>query len=1106
MNLTHRIRTIVAASVAALMVNDVSAHVSYSGRDFGTFAGTGAEAPKVITIGNVSSSFGWAAATDADFGDSHRTRAFRLNLTNPAVVTLRVQGATVGATPALPFPGFSIYKGLCHVAPQQSDHDASAISANYLATLGGVQPKAGALIALGDFRIGNDPTYNVSGDPNSGILYPAELSQLFYVGHAADGTSANYGSAAGIEGDGTADNDVVKSFVLPAGDYSIFIGGGDYSTISNGPTWPNYGITATLSVAAIAAPTVAVPSNITTAATGASGAVVNFTVSATDAAGKALVATPSVASGSTFPVGTTTVNVNTVDAAGQTGSASFTVTVNASTDATLSSLAVSGASLVPAFDPNTTSYTATVGNAVSTATISAPASFSGATVQQTPANPVALNVGGNNISVLVTAQDGSTTKTYTVNVKRTVADAMKPVVKITAPGASVTGAFTISGTVSEAVGLSTLKVSLNGSAPQSVSFPTDTGAAIPWSVAGVLPENGVNTIVVEATDYNGNVASAAKSTVYLNTTLGATVSGSYNGVIVPAEAPSNDTSGFITVAVDGSAAFSGKVSIGGVTIPISGVLNNAGQAKFKPSFATTLALIDRTEFDSYLGSLSFSVAPGAVTGVIDSAATGGIPVASVTAKKNYFDGKTGATTVQSSTGLLNATTKGIFNAALASKEQTPPQAHGEYPQGAGATSITLMANGTVAVKGNLADGTAFSASGRLAQDYSVALYAPLYRKVGSIAGSLKFDTAAADTDVADVSDLLWVRPPVSRAQYYPAGFTVYVDAIGTKYAGTASAAFGQGNDNFTAGNASLVFTGGALSGAVNKAVNVSESNGAVKLIPAAAVDYKFTLSAATGLFSGYFTHSDSSKPAFRGVLLNKSGNQRGLGYFLSTPAASARSVRLLAGAATIDYDKTAWDSLAAGFGLGLPVLTLDEFFNAGAASSRTLAQLIGDEIQANPSYVHQHYPMNPAAVTNLSGRTNKPTTFAYSPGSPESHIGAIGLGGVARFATALGGILYGDFTLQYDATRQLVGGSGWYLKGNIPPAGAVFDLTDVNVVEGGGLLSINGDLTVSYEIANFLYATPADTGKDVGNFSFNASVSAPSFGASGQGGAVVLLP
>ena len=69
------------------------------------------------------------------------------------------------------------------------------------------------------------------------------------------------------------------------------------------------------------------PANITTPATSPAGAVVTYTATANDDRDGALTPTCTPASGSTFPVGTTTVTCTATDAAGNTGTGSFTVTV-----------------------------------------------------------------------------------------------------------------------------------------------------------------------------------------------------------------------------------------------------------------------------------------------------------------------------------------------------------------------------------------------------------------------------------------------------------------------------------------------------------------------------------------------------------------------------------------------------------------------------------------------------------------------------------------------------------------------------------------------------------------------------------------------------------
>jgi hypothetical protein len=73
------------------------------------------------------------------------------------------------------------------------------------------------------------------------------------------------------------------------------------------------------------------PANIVVPAQGASGAVVTYTTSATDDSGGVTV-TCVPPSGSTFPIGTTTVTCTATDAANNTTSGSFTVTVLGATD------------------------------------------------------------------------------------------------------------------------------------------------------------------------------------------------------------------------------------------------------------------------------------------------------------------------------------------------------------------------------------------------------------------------------------------------------------------------------------------------------------------------------------------------------------------------------------------------------------------------------------------------------------------------------------------------------------------------------------------------------------------------------------------------------
>jgi len=252
---------LVACTVLAIAGNKALAHVGYSGRDFGTLMYNSDGSGKTVTIATptISSGFGWADATDADWGDSHRGRFFRFKLSGSGDVQITAQrnsdgtGNLPGSSNAGTFiPAFTLYSGLGQVSPEAGGHDGSQLSID--SRPAGTE---GSLRALGNWSIGNDPVYNdatynngtlvSAGSRSSGILYASRLAYFTYISNAADGTSANFGNAAGIVGDGTADGFVTATFTaLAAGDYSLWVGGANYGlqSIETGPsTFPTYGVT-----------------------------------------------------------------------------------------------------------------------------------------------------------------------------------------------------------------------------------------------------------------------------------------------------------------------------------------------------------------------------------------------------------------------------------------------------------------------------------------------------------------------------------------------------------------------------------------------------------------------------------------------------------------------------------------------------------------------------------------------------------------------------------------------------------------------------------------------------------------------------------------------
>ncbi len=97
-----------------------------------------------------------------------------------------------------------------------------------------------------------------------------------------------------------------------------------------------------------------------------------------------------------------------------------------SSDAKLSALAINVGTLTPEFNPTTNTYTAIVGLATSSITVTPTTAESNATIKVNSTNvtsgsasdPIVLAIGENTITTVVTAQDGTTTNTYTLTVTR----------------------------------------------------------------------------------------------------------------------------------------------------------------------------------------------------------------------------------------------------------------------------------------------------------------------------------------------------------------------------------------------------------------------------------------------------------------------------------------------------------------------------------------------------------------------------------------------------------------------------------------------------------------------------------------------------------------
>jgi formylglycine-generating enzyme required for sulfatase activity len=96
----------------------------------------------------------------------------------------------------------------------------------------------------------------------------------------------------------------------------------------------------------------------------------------------------------------------------------ITVTRASSNKASLASLAMSTGTLMPPFSPDTTSYTVNVPNGVTEITATGKIADAKSSMAGSSGVPQKLAVGANKIEISVTAEDGATTKTYAITVRR----------------------------------------------------------------------------------------------------------------------------------------------------------------------------------------------------------------------------------------------------------------------------------------------------------------------------------------------------------------------------------------------------------------------------------------------------------------------------------------------------------------------------------------------------------------------------------------------------------------------------------------------------------------------------------------------------------------
>ncbi len=190
----------------------------------------------------------------------------------------------------------------------------------------------------------------------------------------------------------------------------------------------------------------------------------------------------------------------------------ITVTRAPSANAGLANIALSSGTLSPVFATATLAYTASVSNATASITVTPTSADANATIKVngtavtsgTASGAIALNVGANIITTMVTAQDGSTTKTYTATVTRvgsanaslaSMSPSITPLSPIFAPA---TTSYTLS-VVNSKTSMTVKPVTSDANATLKVNGTTLVSGTVSPPIALAVGPNTI-TVVVTAQD------------------------------------------------------------------------------------------------------------------------------------------------------------------------------------------------------------------------------------------------------------------------------------------------------------------------------------------------------------------------------------------------------------------------------------------------------------------------------------------------------------------------------------------------------------------------------------------------------------------------------
>ena len=366
----------------------------------------------------------------------------------------------------------------------------------------------------------------------------------------------------------------------------------------------------------------------------------------------------------------------------------------------------------------------------------------------------------------------------------------------------------------------------------------------------------------------------------------------FYGVLQPASSSLNsiDSLVFLTGTMTDTGAFTGKVLIGGLTKSFSAQFFGNGSSAFGLTKTPTLGIASNRK-------ISLTFVNGNVEATVSTLA-GSTVVASGTARRIIYTpnrpiplGFRNANSAAS----LGVPDSGYFSIAMPAKVQNPARDLSTYPQGDGIGTILMSKDGLVTYAGTLADDSKFTVSTGLVAGNNAPFLAQITSpgktttKGACLAGTLAFNTAPSNSDVT-ATNLIWIRPAEPLVSLYTAGWPggIHLDAIGALYSKGRGvyASLSTGISPANGGVCELYFSSGKLNPDISVTSFSINSLNEVRKVPLTNTTFTLILTPNLAAFNGTFTPNWSgasklTKPAFKGILLQKGTSKGGYGFFIS---------------------------------------------------------------------------------------------------------------------------------------------------------------------------------------------------------------------------------